>query len=507
MNKHIKYLIETTFGFNIDDYDDDTDVQSKLAFDNFVEIMEKTLCRGTNYNVPKPTNDFPLVWELEPNTKYLVCPHKNYEDFDRWGPHKKLGPRVRKRYPIEQFYTFTVELKNGGVDLQQNRSFNKKNKAEQQFVISEVVYDFIAKSPLPINSLKMKVQDDYTPTTQNYIDQNEPYSLLIFKNDGGQSVFKYSSQFVYNLPDQISPIPSPKLQDITFTKSPNLFHVKSSQFENEQDFHTFLEKIVNWGFPVIDEKFTIYNKSNINSVISSQNSNTKQMTNLTKHGQFIVDQIGQDCYDKLSEIIEYYNNRNQTCYLYRFNKLRNDKLIAYDPTIIQLCKANNIMFDEEVMKIKHIKGIVLYKMFNLMKTYKLMDYKTYYDLDQCINGYEKRNNYTYEMDFKELDLNDLQIKYTDPDKLYNFYFVIGLALKQCKGLDKIDIPYSTYLGYNKQGDKEEFVQFDTEFIEQLNANISDDISMINFDFLNKQLITCIKHYYKKMQKDLEKLKR
>ena len=97
-----------------------------------------------------------------------------------------------------------------------------------------------------------------------------------------------------------------------------------------------------------------------------------------------------------------------------------------------------------------------------------------------------------------MDIKELPIKYNvNPlNALFILYYVIGLALKQCQGIDysKIGISYSrTYDEYGEMYDRE---SYNDENVKRYNNDITD-ISDIDFSYLTQQIKTITDKYLKK----------
>ena len=495
MNKYVKYLIENIINFDVTDYSDDgetvyDDIYGQLRendIKDLILIMEDTLCVNSHYNLWQPDNDFPKVYPDIPNYRCFVCPHSNYVT-------QTLGPRKRKGYPKEYFYTYTITLEDGGLNIYYNTG--RLNNPKPACVISEHIYNFISRSTININSIIIRHLQSFDANGCTYVDVNAPKNLWIFKEKGT----KYTPTFIANFPNSCYPAPDPSLLNITDPTSPNLFKLYRYEFTSEDLYFTLLEKIINLGFSVIDKEQNIYNGSNIQAAIDYQISGQAAKDRENKHQSelnFIVNQIGQTNVDMFQDIIDNITLKKNNMYIKSINGRRNVKL-CYDQTIIGLLEQNNIITDDNLLRSnKEIRGAILYKLFYNIGKFNMKSYKgNPFNMFTCVNGYEYYSDFYGEV-MKQVDIQDLQIYFKTPADLYKLYFTIGVTLKQCKGLETINITPNVKYAYDEYSDETyEDVEYDEETIKNHNSQITD-ISGFDFTYLNKQLIEIIKYYHKK----------
>lgn len=493
MDKYVKYLVESIFddpdivGTGDETIYDDVISEEISNISDLIHIMENTLCVNTRYNLCQADDDFPKVYAEVPNYKYFVCPHSNYVT-------DKLGPRKRKKYPREYFYTFTITLEDEGINLYYNNG--RINNPKPACNISEVIYNFISQSPININSIIIRHLSSFDANGCNYIDADIPKNLWIFKEKGS----KYTTNFIMNFPNSCIPAPDPMLLDINDPNSPNLFRLYRYEFNSEDSFYILLKKIINLGFSVIDEKKNIYNALNMQNIIDYQTSGQEAKDKEAKHQSdlnFITNQIGQANVDMFQDIIDNVTLKKKNMYLKDINGRRSVK-ICYDQTIVELLKRNNIITDEQLLKQnKELRGAILFKLLYNIGELNMKSYRgDSYTLFTCINGYEYYSDFYGEI-MKQVDLVDLQIYFKTPADLYKLYFTIGVTLKQCKGLDNIDINGKVKRIYDEYSDEMyEDIEYDEESIKKHNSQIKD-ISGFDFSYLNNQLAEIIKYYHKK----------
>lgn len=492
MDKYVRFLVESIFddpdlvGTGEETVYDDIISEEISSISDLIRIMENTLCVNTRYNLCQPDHDFPFVYADIPNYRYFVCPHSNYVT-------EKLGPRKRKKYPKEYFYTYTVTLEDEGLNLYCNTG--RINNPKPACKISEEIYNFISQSPININSIITRHLQSFDATGCTYIDSDIPKNLWIFKEKGS----KYTPSFILNFPNSCYPAPDPSLSNITEHDSPNLFRLYRYEFNSEDSYYVLLKKIINLGFSVIDEKKNIYNALNLQDVIDYQTSGQEAKDKMAKQQNelnFIVSQIGQVNVDMFQDIIDNVTQKKKNMYLKDINGRRNIK-ICYDQTIIELLKQNNIITNDNLLRNREMRGAILYKMFYNIDKLNMKSYKgDSFNIFTCVNGYEYYSDF-YGRITKQVDIQDLQIYFKTPADLYKLYFTIGVTLKQCKGLDNINVSGDVKRVYDEYSDEMyEDVEYDEESIKNHNSQITD-ISGFDFTYLNKQLLEIIKYYHKK----------
>lgn len=509
MKKSIKYLIESEFqAFNpMQLQDDELGISAPKKTLNVADnsdlksLFIDYLAVNTKYQIINPSEDFPLVYENIPNEEYFVAPRTNYT-------LQKLGPRKRKRFPIEWFYHYTVKLEDDGIVIFYN--YYKAIPTQKRFNLSVPLYNFIKHADFyRIKSLNFRYWDSF----DRNVGKNEPMKIVwktfdyldtisIFKDVNDD---KFSQSYINNFPEEINPKPLPEYAHITDKDaSAGLLDLRNYQFKDMKDYLWFVEKLINIGFSIKDKDDTIYNADNIKELTTYKTSGQEEIDKQNaadsfnqKAIEFISKRFDNETLQKFNKVVNHVLLRNKNCYLYHFN-IRSKNGLNYKSTVAELAKANNIFTTNDLIFSPFIKGSILYKMFCIMDKYKLKSYKKDLCLDDCMYGYEEESRYGDSFE-KTVDLKDLPIKFnTNPiNALYILYFTIGLAIKQCKGIEQIEdsIEKSTYTYYS-YGYEHEREAYASEPVKKYNENISD-ISDFNFDFLDEQIKNCINHYCKK----------
>ena len=458
MNKHIKYLVENILDdfYNDNDNEDIIDSFHNYSIHDVIEAAKKYLC---NNNDDNDDNIKPV--DGSDNSFYVQLRQL----------FKPIGPRKRKQYHESFFYNYIITVDYDGIILYINQTLYKNTT---KIILNDTITTFIEYSPLNIKEIHFYTE---TLTTLNgkqyykqYVYTNENISniekIIIFKKDR-----KYSDKFVQNFPDIITPNMNPDYID----DNPNTTFMTilyKSNFTSNEMFATFVRKLVNNNFNVVDEEFYVYNRNNVDKVLSELLNNKRQdeidLKNKNKL-DFLKEQIGEEYIDKYNKLINHLLTKKQNVYLKDINTLRKVK-IKIEDTLINIANENNININN-IDNTWLFYGQLMYKMFYNTLSNNLNSYKCDYDYQDCISGIDTMYG------TKTLNINDLPIKFNDIYALYNLYFVIGITALQSDGLyDKLE-----------KLDKEGYTHVEIiNLIENYNKNINS-IDNINFDYLNNQI--------------------
>lgn len=516
MIQNIKYLIENFLGFNPADIariatkEPITKRKGMGGHSELINLMEKDLAINTKYQSIVSDSEFPLVYENKQKYEYFVGPRGTYERPPYGtGSYKSLGTRKRKMYPKEWFYYYTVILEDDGLEIYVNQY---KTTSDNNLNISTPLYNFIKHCDF-YNIKSITFRQFYcfknSPSGKKFDEKiiewtiaDHADSIRPFKDESDK---KFAQTYISNFPEEIYPQPLPEYAHIT---NPNalkgLISLWNWQFKDYNDYFWFVRKLIKLGFSVRDKDDRVYNADNIDEgaeyKISGQDKKDKEAERadfFSSGENFIKEQLGEEYTEKYIKMIEHISkfSKNNNVYLYNFNTLRGDNKICYDSTVYNLA-LNNGLFTDEELTTRLIKAAILYKMLCIMDKYDLKSYKTTISLDDCFYGWEvEKNQVWYE---KTMDIKELPIKYNvNPlNALFVLYYTIGLALKQCQGIDysKIGISYSrTYDEYGEMYDRE---SYNDENVKRYNNGITD-VSDIDFSYLTQQIKTITDKYLKK----------
>ncbi len=455
MNKHIKYLVENI----LDDFYDDDDNDIMGSFHNYaiqdtINAAKKYLCFTNDDNNIKPVNNTDNSFYVQLRSLY-----------------RSIGPRKRKRYHESFFYVYIITIDLDGIILYINQALYKDT---EKLIFTDNITNFIGNSPINIKEIHYYTHRLTTLNGSQYYEQyvytNENISniekIIIFNKDK-----KYSDKFVQNFPDIIIPNMNPKFID----NNPNstcMTKLFKRGFTSDKMFATLVKKLVNNNFNVVDEEFYVYNKNNVDKVLSDLLNNKRQDEIDQKNKNkldFLKEQIGEEYIDKYNKVINHLLTNKPNVYLKDINTLRKVK-IKIEDTLMNLRNENNISNDN-IDKTWFFYGSLMYKMLYNTLSNNLNSYKCDYGYGDCANGI----NTMYGR--KTLNINDLPIKFNDIYALYNLYFVIGITALQSDGLD-VKINELDEEGYTREQIR--------KTIETYNEHINS-IDNINFDYLNNQL--------------------
>jgi hypothetical protein len=307
MNKYIKLLFE-----NLSDLFDDSEVDITDIFDNpniinpkndLKELCLKTLCINSDYHTILPEDPEDGFTQVKDDPKDESSFYAGII-----GTYKtcNLGPRKRKGYPISYFYKYKITLNDDGTCSIKTPCYNTNNSCS----ISQPLINFIT------DNVYMKIRDityynGRLSNNQIYINNGKSGFLRIFIINNNSP--KFQKNFVDNFPiiypfalsdEQNKLIP-------VIQRSEGLTSIYKRSFENDEQFITLVEKLVNMGYYVKDENAEIYTKDNIeekkNNLLSGK-FYQEQDIKKSKELEFVISQIGQDYVDKLDKIINYFNN-------------------------------------------------------------------------------------------------------------------------------------------------------------------------------------------------------
>lgn len=470
---------------NGDNYDN-----ISLMDDQLKDLILNSLCTIDDYHVVKSDEDdgLPMIKQDPENTlKYYIAPYRTYKT-------EGLGPRKRKRYTLNYFYRYILTFDdNGGMTLDITKFGDKPN-----FIINLPLYKFICKTPYTINEIKYHYPyNEYKEYTYQWeklwIMEGTPY--------GKQKHIPNS--FVKNFPENIYPNFSDEYKDDMTLNPSGKFPIYRNWFSSDEMFLMFIKKLVNNQACITDENFFVYNQNTIdereNEILSGEQDQQIADEN-DKKLNFSRDVLGEKYYQKFSQIQQYFQQNNTKFYLKTINTLRTCKICLKD-TILNLRKENGFIFDdidniEEPNRAEpFFEKQLLYKMFYIMKSQKLNDWKVDQTYDDCIHGVAKSFNF-YTTSTTYYDINSLPIKFDSEDAIYKLYYVIGKAITDSKSIYDIGLKE-----FEKYYYKDDITLGPTEVlratdIEKAN-NSSFDIHNFDYTYLTNQLKTIIDKTCKK----------
>lgn len=478
-------------------FDDDTDEllnndnnydNVSLMDDQLKEIILNSLCTIDDYHIVKEDEDdgLPMIIQDPGNTlKYYIAPYRTYKT-------EGLGPRKRKRYTLNYFYRYILTFdENGGMTLDITKFGDKPN-----LIINLPLYKFINKTPYTINEFKFHYPYN------DYIESNEQYEKIWIMEGTPYGKQKHiPNSFVKNFPDKITPGFSDEFKDDMNPSTKSV--ICRNWFKSDEMFLQFIKKLVKNQACITDENFFIYNQNTIEQrekeILSGDQD--KQIDNENDDKlNFSRDILGEKYYQKFQQIQQYFQQNNQKFYLKNINSLRTTKICLKD-TILNLMKENNFIYkDIDDVQIEpnraetFFERQLLYKMFYIMKSEKLNDWKVDQTYNDCIHGVERSFNF-YTTTTTYYDINSLPIKFDDKYAIYKLYYVIGKAITDGKkiydiGIEKFEkYPYQNDIAL---GPTEVLNAHDIE-----NADNSFNIKIFNYTYLTNQLKTIIDKTCKK----------
>lgn len=477
-----------------DDYSPEQEISNRNIKERLTDILENTLGVDEKpFHAVYPDEQFPVVYPVN-DSEYLVAPWTNYTQ-------SNFGPRKRNWYSKEYFYRYHVFIYGGECVLLMN--LHKIDK----LALNTHITKFITMFPFPIKHIVLCTVTKTYDGNKIYMPINKTLSKLIIFNIRNS---QFSDGYAKNFPDSIYAIEgaridnyldTSKLLPITVNQSAaNSCSLWKKTCVNEETFYTLTSKIINMGFTVTDENKQVYTKDNFNYIYSGQQEADRAAVK-SKSEQFINDELGEDFIQKLQVTVLARSNRRNNMYLKQINN-RRDMKICYDDTIVRMLKDNNIITDPNIARDKKVRGMIMYKMYYILDKNDMFDYKKAYDLHSCIYGAKVYNDWTGDYDNKIYDINDLPIKLNNWYSLYKIYYAIGLAIKQAKGIENLEI--NELQSYIDRGDGymeyDEFAsELDPSNVEQYHSNITN-IDGIDFSYLTYQLNALVNHYYKTIKK-------
>lgn len=461
-----------------------------LMDDELRELILNSLCTIDDYHIVKSDEDdgLPMIkQDPESTLRYYIAPYRTYKT-------EGLGPRKRKRYTLNYFYRYILTFDdNGGMTLDITKFGDKPN-----LIINLPLYKFICKTPYTINEIKHHYPyNEY----KEYIDCQWE-NIYIFEGTPYGKQKHIPNSFVKNFPEIISPSFSDEFKDDMNPSTKPV--ICRNWFKSDEMFLLFIKKLVNNNACIADENLFIYNQNTIEErekdILSGDYD--KQIANENdEKSNFSRDVLGEKYYQKFQQIQQYFQQNNIKFYLKTINTLRTCKICLKD-TIINLRKENNFIYKDidDVQTLPNraepfFERQLLYKMFYIMKTQNLNDWKIDQTYADCVQGVARSFNF-YTTSTTYYDINSLPIKFDSDDAIYKLYYVIGKAIADSKSIYDIGLKE-----FEKYYYKDDITLGPTEVLRQKDIekanNPSFDIHNFDYTYLTNQLKTIIDKTFKK----------
>lgn len=461
---------------------------SQLMDDYLKNVILETLCTVDDYyNVMSDEDDgLPMIKQNPENElQYFIAPFTTYKN-------EKLGPRKRKKYNLNYFYRYILTFdETGGIILDIAKFGNNKN-----FIINKPLYQFICKTPYTISEIKYHLPyNEYTPYTEQW------EKIWILDGTPFSKPKKIPNSFVNNFPEKINPMYSDELKN---DMNPvNNTVIDRNWFTSDEMFLTFVQKLINNQFDISDNNFFVYNQNTIEErrkeILSGNQDKQIEEENDAKL-KFSSSILGEKYYQKFKQISQYFQENNIKFYLKTINSFRTCKICLKD-TVLNLRRQNGYIFNEidDVEGTNRIEPFferqLLYKMFYIMKSENLNDWKIQQTYDDCIQGNAISYNF-YTTRITYYDINTLPIKFDNKYAIYNLYYVIGKAISDSKSIYESGVKAFEKYPYKNDVTLGPTSILSANDIEKSN-NTSFNMSSFNYNYLTEQLKTIIDKACKK----------
>ena len=488
----ISYSLKESLFDDADDIlnSDDNYDNVSLMDDQLRDAILNSLCTIDDYhNVYEDEDDgLPMIKQDPDNTlKYYIAPYRTYKT-------EKLGPRKRKRFNLIYFYRYILTFDdNGGMTLDITKFSDKPN-----FIINLPLYKFICKTPYTINEIK----HHYPYNEYKLYDNIQFEKIWIMEGTPYGKQKNIPNNFVNNFPNKIFPLFSDEYIDDMNPSGKSV--ICRNWFKSDEIFLKFIKKLVDNQACIIDENQFIYNQTTINereSDILSGDLNKQIDDKNNEKMNFSRHVLGEKYYQKFKQIQQYFQQNNIKFYLKTINTLRTCKICLKD-TILNLRKENNFIYKDidDVQELPNraepfFERQLLYKMFYIMKSQNLNDWKIDQTYNDCIHGVARSYNF-YTTSTTYYDLNSLPIKFDMDEAIYKLYYVIGKAVSDSKAI--YDIGLKEFEKYPYKGD---ITLGPTEVLREIDIqkanNTSFNIHNFDYTYLTDQLKTIIDKTCKK----------
>lgn len=484
-------LQKTLYEGLFDDVDDiisnnNDDINPSQLMDDYLrQVILDTLCTTCEYHtvVSDEEDDLPMIIQNPDNAlQYFIAPYTTYKI-------EKLGPRKRKKYNLNYFYRYILTFDESGNIILDITKFGNKG----YFIINKPLYQFICKTPYIISEIKYHLPyNEYTPCKEQWekiwIIDGTPFSQLK----------KIPNSFVNNFPEKINPMYSDELKNDMNPANNSI--IDRHWFTSDEMFLTFIQKLVNNQFNISDGDFFVYNQSTIDErrkeILSGNQDKQIEDENDAKLN-FSSSILGEKYYQKFKQISQYFQENNIKFYLKTINSFRTCKICLKD-TVLNLRRQNGYIFDEidNVEEPNRVEPFfekqLLYKMFCIMKSEKLNDWKIEQTYDECIHG--TQSNYTFYTTY--YDINTLPIKFDNKYAIYNLYYVIGKAISDSRKIYDLGIKRFDKYPYQRDVTLGPTSILSANDIARTNES-SFNMDTFDYSYLTEQLKTIIDKVCKK----------